>query len=679
MQLGVGKRLQQAMTIVSLPAGEGELDCQIKNFAAPDAARDRANLANRASIVTTSSQPGEQIIVFVSSTSVDMGEARELATETLRSAFTKVIYHGEDGDMKQSSQLIYQKLREKIAQSDFVFCIIGFRYGFEPAEPITERRRSYTQLEYDLAKEMNKEVVVLVAKENTPFEELARNAAGETAETLELQREFRREILAPQNKDIKEFETLEELREHLRHGIQLNVKRPRTPQPRDGRKEIGQAETFIARDWIVERFESFRTRPELAHSGGVFVVCGPSGVGKTALLTHWSAQTNSASFFFRHLDLNRPNEMLRSVMYQLGSKFYLDADLERLPLEQWPDKFRSALAAYSRRAGEPLLVFIDAIDECADRKELLRLLQPSLPLPPGVFLVLSERGEEPPRDLVRSFPRDCIESFVIHPNAARNLEDVDRYFRQRLGDKATGADAFQLARTCGGVFRIAYCLSEDLVQGKLSVAEALQMSSKWADSEATERLSRFYHESWERICRLADERPGEAEALMELLGFASVVMDWIDEDELFRILQRTEEVGCQCVDLRSRRGTIRWDDDLVYGRRLENLGWFLDRRSSQANPARRLVRIAHSSVHDFVWSGNGLDMRNPLEMQSRYHGCIGEYFHDAAEAPGGWKAVSHYGRSYTTRHLLRCGKPKSLEWSQQILTSLPFLEARFRD
>src|SRR5689334_21955397 len=59
---------------------------------------------------------------------------------------------------------VEEMLRRKLNDADAVIHIAGFRFGAEPNErPATAPRRSYTQMEYDIAREMEKPVYVFLS------------------------------------------------------------------------------------------------------------------------------------------------------------------------------------------------------------------------------------------------------------------------------------------------------------------------------------------------------------------------------------------------------------------------------------------------------------------------------------------------------------------------------------
>src|SRR5437764_4592686 len=106
--------------------------------------------------------------IFVSATSRDLGSYRLLASQSLRK-------RGYDVDDQAIFPLTYleidEKLKQRIEQCDAVVCLLGMVYGGEPSQrPPDQPRRSYTQWEFFLARELKKPVYLLLADEKTPFD-----------------------------------------------------------------------------------------------------------------------------------------------------------------------------------------------------------------------------------------------------------------------------------------------------------------------------------------------------------------------------------------------------------------------------------------------------------------------------------------------------------------------------
>src|SRR5215216_6335310 len=61
---------------------------------------------------------------------------------------------------------VEEMLRRKLQDADAVIHIVGFRYGAEPKDrPAGKPRRSYTQMEYDIARELEKPIYVFLSSD----------------------------------------------------------------------------------------------------------------------------------------------------------------------------------------------------------------------------------------------------------------------------------------------------------------------------------------------------------------------------------------------------------------------------------------------------------------------------------------------------------------------------------
>jgi hypothetical protein len=71
-----------------------------------------------------------------------------------------------------SARPLTAKLRSLIAPCDAVIHLAGFYYGAEPSQrPSGEPRRSYTQIEYDVARELRNPLFLFLAAENCGFDD----------------------------------------------------------------------------------------------------------------------------------------------------------------------------------------------------------------------------------------------------------------------------------------------------------------------------------------------------------------------------------------------------------------------------------------------------------------------------------------------------------------------------
>ena len=123
--------------------------------------------------------------VFISATSADLASVRQLVKEALLSMDCHPV---EQTNFPPDYRSIQDMLTDKIESCQAVLHIVGCRYGAEPdpetRDPDTPRR-SYTQLEYDLARQSKKKLFVFLCPEDFPFDE----CAPESPEKQQLQQD----------------------------------------------------------------------------------------------------------------------------------------------------------------------------------------------------------------------------------------------------------------------------------------------------------------------------------------------------------------------------------------------------------------------------------------------------------------------------------------------------------
>src|SRR5262245_52810949 len=128
--------------------------------------------------------------VFISATSKDLGTVRELLKQALLTMGCMPI---EQTNFPPDYRSVRQMIEEKIADCDAVIHVVGVRYGAEP-DPSTlpegAARRSYTQMEADIARELRKKLYLFVCSEDFPYDQ----APAESEELRRLQQVYRAEI-----------------------------------------------------------------------------------------------------------------------------------------------------------------------------------------------------------------------------------------------------------------------------------------------------------------------------------------------------------------------------------------------------------------------------------------------------------------------------------------------------
>jgi hypothetical protein len=141
--------------------------------------------------------------IFVSATTSELGTYRLAARDVLARMNVEPIVQEQFSTDYRS---IIELLREQIGRADAVLCLVGFEFGAEPRDrPHSAPRRSYTQLEYDVARELGKPIYRMLARgggaRDVPVEDderrrlqlehrTARFLATQDVETLALQESF---------------------------------------------------------------------------------------------------------------------------------------------------------------------------------------------------------------------------------------------------------------------------------------------------------------------------------------------------------------------------------------------------------------------------------------------------------------------------------------------------------
>ncbi len=129
--------------------------------------------------------------VFVSATSRDLKSYRAVVAEWARSRGYEPIVQDEF-PVQSDYGTILQMLRERLDPCDAVIHLAGLFYGFGPINrPAGEARRSYTQLEYELAKVHRRQVFRFIARPDYEPD----NPIQQSEEEAELQHHHRRRLM----------------------------------------------------------------------------------------------------------------------------------------------------------------------------------------------------------------------------------------------------------------------------------------------------------------------------------------------------------------------------------------------------------------------------------------------------------------------------------------------------
>jgi len=135
-------------------------------------------------------QPDAPVRVFISATSKDLGTVRELVKQAL---LTMGCMPVEQTNFAPDYRSVQGMIEHKIADCEAVIHIVGLRYGAEPdlsTLPEGAARRSYTQMEADIARQLGKKLYLFVCREDFPYDD----APPESEDLQALQQAYRAEI-----------------------------------------------------------------------------------------------------------------------------------------------------------------------------------------------------------------------------------------------------------------------------------------------------------------------------------------------------------------------------------------------------------------------------------------------------------------------------------------------------
>jgi len=224
--------------------------------------------------------------IFISGVSHEFGSFRDAVENEIE---MKGCFAENQPGFPPDYRTVEEMLRPRLHDSDAVIHIVGFRYGSEPNQrPADALRRSYTQMEFDIARELQKPVYVFLSADAAVRQPPTPNEQPEDAELASLQLAHR-DAAQQTNHLYYFFKNQAELCKLVAEiplvaqatGFKADISRIVKYAPD---KLIGrEAETALLNDaWLrVRRAES--PRPHII----TFVALG--GEGKTSLVAKWAA------------------------------------------------------------------------------------------------------------------------------------------------------------------------------------------------------------------------------------------------------------------------------------------------------------------------------------------------------------------------------------------------------
>ncbi|WP_329343016.1 toll/interleukin-1 receptor domain-containing protein [Streptomyces sp. NBC_00663] len=184
-------------------------------------------------------------------------------------------------------------------------------------------------------------------------------------------------------------------------------------------------EHFVGRENVFAAFDAFRAR----HDRGLFTVVGDPGEGKSAICAEFSRRTGCVTHFnLRAEGAHRALGCAVNVRAQLARRLAVTLPGPPAGTAELPGYWTRLLEA-AARAGEPLVIAVDALDEVdlSDHPDGTNVLFLPESLPQGVYLLLTRRRSAVP--LVNRAPQD---TYDLGAHRGESRADVVEYLRNAV-------------------------------------------------------------------------------------------------------------------------------------------------------------------------------------------------------------------------------------------------------
>ncbi len=418
--------------------------------------------------------------VFISAVSGDLGSVRQLVKEAL---LTMDCFPVEQTNFTPDHRTVVEMLEEKIAGCQAVIHIVGMRYGVEPRTR-TDPRRSYTQIEYDIACRLKKRVYVFACPEDFPYDEAPE---PEDAEKQSLQLAHRADLLESDRLKYKVTNS-GEVREKVKE-LQVELDGLRVRIRSNTRRIYGLAAAILLGLFVVGGGGWFAYQ---SLHGEVITAINDPDVLKTRLQRHIESvsqeridELNAAKASYkeiekiekqRDIEISRLNSLIEIIgknLDQGGTRIYQQAiiTLENEGVEAVLDYLEGKKAAILKDADNQSEI------RDAESEKLYSQLEPLL-LKSNMHRSALE-FDEAEKDLLAVVGK-APEWPRVRKNLGELYEQLDRFdeavphFRAAIDLERDPAELWELHRQLGGVF----LTLSNLGEAEKSMKEAVKFAEQ---------------------------------------------------------------------------------------------------------------------------------------------------------------------------------------------------------
>lgn len=289
-------------------------------------------------------ESGSRTTVFISATTSDLHECRRIVSDILLQAGIFPVvqdYFGPD------HRTIEKMINDKILAVDAVICLVGHAYGAAP-ESTGNAKRSYTQIEYDVAYRYEKPIYCFVATD-----EYALNNPVNETDSLQIKQEAHRKDILSRPDKYQTFSSSSDLKNQIHDLVRPILEH-------SGRRSIKfihpqkEPRCFVGRtNEIAELNNSLNKR-----SPSVIVLLGMGGQGKSTLVAQ-SIKSRDSLPFAAGIWVSAERGFTFSEFLDCTLESFMGSRFNKTEMPRLDTRIRNLILLLQAK---PLLIVIDAME-----------------------------------------------------------------------------------------------------------------------------------------------------------------------------------------------------------------------------------------------------------------------------------------------------------------------------